>query len=516
MKNAKVNIKVKKIVCGALASAMMLSMVACSSESDKNSKKHKKNDTDLVTEAAEDFTDALADMDFKKLVKFSTDLSDSTTEDAEKLYKTNTDVGDAMLKTVKFSIDEDSAKEDEDSGSVVVNYQYVDVQDLNPETLDEFIDQIKSTDEVKKGKITIKFEIEDDDALVSNADKAVAQFYDDVFDAAMKEIDFTSDGIVQIDSNGNIILDFDLDDFWEDDDDSFEQFGFGYYALTDEFEFAKNEDIVYVVYSYGENANVDRTATVCLNDIYDETVWTSKITIHGDLSEEEFTIKPSDLGLKEFAPDWYHLVITFDDVDYSFSTFVIVEDEINSNIDTVEIDVESDPVENKDNTDTTDATEVEKTTDSTSEVKPYEYMKTTEDKLGNIEGTSYTNEFFGFSLDVGDDVIVFDQDMIEQMGEAPQNLTYDEVAISKDGVKSVIILVADIDTSTTDSKNFILELQPGSGDSKATFNGVNFIEDASGTMFMTAKDNTVLILNFASSSVDMDYIQSVMNSIEEI
>lgn len=519
------NAKLKKIVCGAIASAMMLSMVGCSSESDKKSKKGK-NDAELVTEAAEDFTDALADMNFKKLVKFSTDLSDSTTDDAENLYKKNSKVGDAMLKTVKFTIDEDSAEEDEDSGSIVVTYQYVDVQDLNPESLDDFIDQIESTDEVKKGKITIKFEIEDDEALVSNANKAVDQFYGDIFTSAMKEADLASDSILT-DANGNIVLDLDLDDFWIEDT-FLEDNGFSYYMMTEEFSYSRDEEIVCVITALGEKAEEPRSATIKLMDFDYNVIWTSKITLNGT-KDEKFSIKPSDLGLKAFEPDWYEVEITLDDYDFSFSTFAIVNDDFSSGANNVINDKDDVVVDDNsigddtttstpDKTDSvvTDNSDAKPSSDTTNNSNPYDYTKTTSDKLGDMDGNIYKNKYFGFSLDVGEDLIVFDQSMIDMMGEAPNGFTYDEVVISENDSRSVIIAVADIDTSKSSSSDFVLEVKPGSGDSKAIYGEFNFIKDSTGTIFITAKEESVLMISFASDEVNEEYIEEVMNSIKAI
>ncbi|MBE5894355.1 MAG: hypothetical protein E7285_01645 [Lachnospiraceae bacterium] len=161
----------KKLMVIAASAVMMVSLVAC----DKSG--------EIVTEVAEDYAAALADIDFDAIEEMSTEVG----EDAMlELESTDSAVLEEALSTITYEVDvesvEASAKEGE--GSIDVEFTYVDLEALAEDedlTVDEdtFVDAI-ADGETTSVSVTLEFELDDEDWLVSNADDVIETVFDDL------------------------------------------------------------------------------------------------------------------------------------------------------------------------------------------------------------------------------------------------------------------------------------------------------------------------------------------------
>ena len=202
----------KKLMVIAASAVMMVSLVAC----DKSG--------EIVTEVAEDYAAALADIDFDAIEEMSTEVD----EDAMlELESTDSAVLEEALSTITYEVDvesvEASAKEGE--GSIDVEFTYVDLEALAEDedlTVDEdtFVDAI-ADGETTSVSVTLEFELDDEDWLVSNADDVIETVFDDL---ASFEISFEPalaamiDEIVWYDTINSTFsesYEFDKGDSWE-------------------------------------------------------------------------------------------------------------------------------------------------------------------------------------------------------------------------------------------------------------------------------------------------------------
>lgn len=182
----------RKIACAALAGAVFFSMTGCSVLEGLTEKEKESEDlTEEITETAEDYCDAVKEMDVDKLVDLSADDLEDKKEELEAaldfdgdLY--SEDMGailSAIADTITYEIDEDSAEADEDEGSVEVTFTVFDTQaDEN-----EFGDDIESLDEaleiIEDGttceiKLTLELENTDDGWKVKDTEDITSEVYE--------------------------------------------------------------------------------------------------------------------------------------------------------------------------------------------------------------------------------------------------------------------------------------------------------------------------------------------------
>lgn len=159
----------KKVTSVVIASAMVLSLVACSGK-----------DKEAVVEATDSFATAVSKHDSKKVVKTSNikeknldaalfEYDDSNDEDSIKL---------AILDEMSFEIDEEtvevSSKDKEASVDVV--FKLPDYDKVFDETTasdaDELIKELKKADTTDI-KVTVELELDDGEWKVSNAEKVL-------------------------------------------------------------------------------------------------------------------------------------------------------------------------------------------------------------------------------------------------------------------------------------------------------------------------------------------------------
>lgn len=182
----------RKTACAALAGAVFFSMTGCSALEGLTEKEKEPEDlTEEIMDTAEDYCDAVKDLNVDKLVDLSADDLEDKKEEMEAaldfdgdLY--SEDMGailSAIADTITYEIDEDSAEADEDEGSVDVTFTVFDTQaDEN-----EFGDDIESLDEalelIGDGttceiKLTLELENTDDGWKVKDTEDITSDVYE--------------------------------------------------------------------------------------------------------------------------------------------------------------------------------------------------------------------------------------------------------------------------------------------------------------------------------------------------
>mgnify|MGYP003292199494 FL=1 len=172
--------KVKKLIALAVSFAMMLSIVACESD----------NSVEEVGSVAEDYVDALVEINSGDIEDLSYEIDDESIEFLESIseYADNNPITEAALATLSAEIDEESieATKKDAEGCVDVEFSYVDLNALaeDEEAIvdeDTFVDAIADA-EVKAVTITIEFELDDEDWLVSNTDEIIEELYSEILE----------------------------------------------------------------------------------------------------------------------------------------------------------------------------------------------------------------------------------------------------------------------------------------------------------------------------------------------
>lgn len=180
--------KNRKIVAVVVAASMVLSLAGCSKTGKKDDKAQK-----AVISTAEDFSEALVNLDASNFDDL-TNLEDEDLEMCEMIFGMLTEddedveaLLDAVLDEISFEIDEDSIEIDDDEASVDVVFTHLDgttFEDLaeDCESIDDLIDALDDAD-TKESTVSYELELNDDDEwVISNADKAIEKYFDKVFD----------------------------------------------------------------------------------------------------------------------------------------------------------------------------------------------------------------------------------------------------------------------------------------------------------------------------------------------
>ncbi len=291
----------KKVVSIVVVSSMILGLAACNDTS-KKSKKSKKEKSDIseeqVVEVAEDFTKALLDMNTKKIEKLSSSVKDSTIEDIELITSENGDNASTILDTVKFEFEEDDVEIDDDEASIDIEYSYTNGYAFG---VDGILDDFAET-----GKFTLEFDIDDDDVLVSNADKICENFYSEVFD----------DGNVFYEMNpvGSV----DPVDPYSDLDVC------PYFVWSQSYEIAPDGTMYFDIECYDYSFCDGKTLEVSLES-YEEVLVTYETTFESNTTIS-YSFTPEDIGLDEFDEEEYYLYVSCDEIDYYDYDFCCIND----------------------------------------------------------------------------------------------------------------------------------------------------------------------------------------------
>jgi len=178
----------KKVLSMILVLSFAVSMCACSAlESSTRSKKKDKDkdkDDSEVIDIAEDFAkavtkkdkDALEDIidpdDFDKAAEIFEDYIECESYSSDDYY-----VFSAIIDSLEYEVDEDSAKVDDDSADIDVIFTVADFESVSDEKdyLDgyELSSAITDSSDTKEIKVSLKLENDDDDWFITNGSKAL-------------------------------------------------------------------------------------------------------------------------------------------------------------------------------------------------------------------------------------------------------------------------------------------------------------------------------------------------------
>ena len=162
---------IKKAGAAALAGAMTLSCASCALFG-PNKKE--------IGEAADTFAGTLLKQDAGKIIKLTTEDEDSEAAEAlgvifdDSLYSDDQKKFiDAVSDTITYEVDEESVEVDKEEASADVTFTMVDYEkalDGEFEDIDAVLDALEDCEDTKDVEVTIEFEKDDDEWLVSNID----------------------------------------------------------------------------------------------------------------------------------------------------------------------------------------------------------------------------------------------------------------------------------------------------------------------------------------------------------
>ena len=162
---------IKKAGAAALAGAMTLSCASCALFG-PNKKE--------IIEAADTFAGTLLKQDAGKIIKLTTEDEDSEAAEAlgvifdDSLYSDDQKKFiDAVSDTITYEVDEESVEVDKEEASADVTFTMVDYEkalDGDFEDIDAVLDALEDCEDTKDVEVTIEFEKDDDEWLVSNID----------------------------------------------------------------------------------------------------------------------------------------------------------------------------------------------------------------------------------------------------------------------------------------------------------------------------------------------------------
>ena len=162
---------IRKAGAAALAGAMAFSCASCALFG-PNKKE--------IIEAADTFAGTLLKQDAGKIIKLTTEDEDSEAAEAlemifdDSLYSDDQKKFiDAVSDTITYEVDEESVEVDKEEASADVTFTMVDYEkalDGDFEDIDAVLDALEDCEDTKDVEVTIEFEKDDDEWLVSNID----------------------------------------------------------------------------------------------------------------------------------------------------------------------------------------------------------------------------------------------------------------------------------------------------------------------------------------------------------
>ena len=180
---------IRKAGAAALAGAMALSCASCALFG-PNKKE--------IVEAADTFAGTLLKQDAGKIIKLTTEDEDSDVAEAlemifdeETLSDDQKKFVDAVSDTITYEVDEESVEINKDEASADVTFTMVDYEkalDGDFEDIDAVLDALEDCEDTKDVEVTIEFEKDDDEWLVSNIDD---DSYGDIFEFYIYELNLT-------------------------------------------------------------------------------------------------------------------------------------------------------------------------------------------------------------------------------------------------------------------------------------------------------------------------------------
>ena len=177
---------IRKAGAAALAGAMAFSCASCALFG-PNKKE--------IVEAADTFAGTLLKQDAGKIIKLTTEDEDSDVAEAlemifdeETLSDDQKKFVDAVSDTITYEVDEESVEINKDEASADVTFTMVDYEkalDGDFEDIDAVLDALDDCDDTKEVEVTLEFEKDDDEWLVSNIDD---DSYGDIFEFYIYEL----------------------------------------------------------------------------------------------------------------------------------------------------------------------------------------------------------------------------------------------------------------------------------------------------------------------------------------
>lgn len=460
---------VNKAAVVLLSSSIVLSMTACN----KVSSKHEVEITEKqVVKAAQEFSDALINVDADELERLSPTLSEGNIEflenfDYVELYgEESADVYRAFFSKIEYEVSDDVVI-DGDKAEVVVKFKSVDYLTLEPKTnvAEDWVDAISDAEDYEETDIKFKFELsEDDEVLLANGDKVVNKFfYDDV-----ANVYFYVDNYV----------------FYEDAVSC--DWSMSEYQATDDIEFTigfSDEEVL-------ENMELNVTVkSPSLTTIFEMTV---DFIPSGSMS---LSLSPADVNKEYFDEGYYTVVIDSDNGSVYLSSTVYVNEY-----------VEPTPVPSN-------------TKDGLNDYfaglffsEEYTYTSPAEDTLGsyNDDAREYVNEYFGLSFvapeNYYNELDYFKNDVLNN-----ENLDTIAALFPNDDVRMMVIpLVTNIGVDLTSEEEYRAFLESNGG--QVSLNSCELIGDTlwaecSSTSFyteflMTCKDGNLFVVSFIGSDYE--------------
>ena len=300
------------------------------------------------------------------------------------------------------------AEVDDDTASVKVKYSYVDLSKVDFDEIDDFVENIKDADDKKNGKFTLKFDVDDDEYLVSNADDVVGDFFDTVSDL---DLDEPSAPVVTEETNEPVETEPAVSEIEVPDDEVDVSYTIMVYG--DAWEIAPDEEMTFSIECMEFYPEVnDKKMSYSLEDESGKVLYKGGCTFVAGTTYT-FDIAPKDCGVDSFASGTYTFTAKFDGYDYSdYDTVDVVAGEV----------VETEPKETEETKEPETTEETEKTEGSEVEEKPEETEKTEDSEA---EETKEAEE---------------DKDGCKNKDSAPEVATKDDIIQAvKDSIRPLVV-----------------------------------------------------------------------------
>ena len=180
---------IRKAGAAALAGAMAFSCASCALFG-PNKKE--------IVEAGDTFASTLLKRDAGKIIKLTTEEKDSEAAETlemifdESVYSDDQKKFiDAVSDTITYEVDEKSVEVSKDEASVDVKFSMVDYEkalEVDVADIDEVLDLLDDCEDIKEVEITLEFEKDDDEWLLSNIDD---EEFGELFDYYIYELNLT-------------------------------------------------------------------------------------------------------------------------------------------------------------------------------------------------------------------------------------------------------------------------------------------------------------------------------------
>lgn len=180
---------IRKAGAAALAGAMAFSCASCALFG-PNKKE--------IVEAGDTFASTLLKRDAGKIIKLTTEEKDSEAAETlemifdESVYSDDQKKFiDAVSDTITYEVDEESVEVSKEEASVDVKFSMVDYEkalEVDVADIDEVLDLLDDCEDIKEVEITLEFEKDDDEWLLSNIDD---EEFGELFDYYIYELNLT-------------------------------------------------------------------------------------------------------------------------------------------------------------------------------------------------------------------------------------------------------------------------------------------------------------------------------------